>query len=51
LEFEVVYFVESAELRDYLDAQQRINIDIAKLFEKEKIEFAFPTQTVHLVKS
>lgn len=35
---------------DVLQAQHDINVEIKKQFEKEKIEFALPTQTVHLKK-
>jgi small-conductance mechanosensitive channel len=34
-----------------MNAQQSINLQIMEAFEKEKIEFAFPTRTVHLVKN
>ena len=30
----------------YMDKQQAIYLDIFKTFEKEKIEFAYPTQTL-----
>ena len=33
-----------------MDTQQEINFALARAFEKEKIEFAFPTQTVHVKK-
>ncbi len=47
----VVYWLNYyPEWSDVLDAQQEINLGIKKQFEKEKIEFAFPTQTIHLKK-
>jgi small-conductance mechanosensitive channel len=46
LRFEVVYFVLSAEFNVYMDIQQNINLTIYQQFEKEKINFAFPTQTM-----
>lgn len=46
LRFEVVYFVLSAEFNIYMDIQQNINLAIYQQFEKEKINFAFPTQTM-----
>jgi len=46
LDFELVYFVDSAEYADYMDVNQRINIEIFNKFNKEGIEFAYPTQTV-----
>lgn len=46
LNFEVVYFINSAEYNDYMDLQQAINFELMEQFEKEKIEFAYPTQKV-----
>lgn len=46
--FEVVYFVLSADYNLYMDVQQAINLAVYERFEKEGIEFAFPTQTLHL---
>ena len=46
LNFEVVYFVESAEYIQYMNTQQEINLSIIKKFASEGIEFAYPTQTV-----
>ncbi len=50
LNFEVVYYINSGDYADYMDAQQKINLAIMKEFEKEGIEMAFPTQTIHLAK-
>ncbi len=46
LDFEFVYYVESADFNFYMDRQQEIYLDIFTAFEREKIEFAYPTQTV-----
>lgn len=51
LNFETVYYISSAEYAEYLDIQQRINLAIYKKFEAEKIDFAFPTQTIFIEKS
>ncbi|PLX31108.1 MAG: mechanosensitive ion channel protein MscS [Ignavibacteria bacterium] len=48
LNFEFVYYVLSPEYLDYMNTQQRINLAIYRKFEEEGIEFAFPTQTVHV---
>lgn len=48
--FEFVYHVLSKEYSDYLKAQQNINFEIKKKFEKEGIEFAYPTQTIYVSK-
>lgn len=51
LNFEVVYFIDSADYNKYMDIQQQINFGIAEAFEKEGIEIAFPTQTIILNKN
>ena len=48
LEFEVVYYVKSAEYGQFMDIQQRINLELISTFQASGIEFAFPTQTIHL---
>lgn len=49
--FEVVYYVLSADYNRYLDIHQKINLDIYNEFEKQKIHFAYPTQTLYVNKS
>jgi len=46
LNFETVYFVNSNDYNNYMDAQQKIYLEILEGFGKEKIEFAYPTQTL-----
>ncbi|MCB2203363.1 mechanosensitive ion channel family protein [bacterium] len=48
LNFEFVYYVLSREYNVFMDTQQRINMSIYRKFEEEGIEFAYPTQTIHL---
>ena len=48
LDFELVYFVPSNDYIQAMEAQQRINLNIVQRFAEEGIEFAFPTQTLHL---
>ncbi len=43
LDFEVVYFVLSAEFGQYMNIQQAINFAIIAEFAKRKIDFAYPT--------
>ena len=50
LNFETVYYVTSPEYIDYINAQQSINLAIKERFEKEGIEFAYPTQTLLIQK-
>jgi small-conductance mechanosensitive channel len=51
LDFEVVYWVKSADYNTYMDIQQTINLSIFEKFSKEKIEFAYPTQTLFIDKN
>ncbi|HMB25807.1 MAG TPA: mechanosensitive ion channel family protein [Patescibacteria group bacterium] len=51
LNFELVYLVNSDDYADYMEKKQEINLAIFKEFEKEKIEFAYPTQVIVLNKS
>jgi len=48
LDFEAVYYMLTADYTAYMDAQQAINLALVRRFEQERIEFAFPTQTVYL---
>jgi len=48
LDFEVVYYVLSPDYALYMDIQQAINLALYRRFAKEGIEFAFPTQTLHV---
>lgn len=46
LNFEVVFFVESADYNEFMDIQQSVNIRIFEEFAKRGIQFAYPTQRV-----
>jgi small-conductance mechanosensitive channel len=46
LNFEFVYYVVGADYAKYMDIQQAINLEIFEAFEKEKVEFAYPSQTL-----
>ena len=48
--FDIIYYINSHDYTDYMNAQQEINLEIMRQFEKEKIEMAYPTQTVYLKK-
>jgi small-conductance mechanosensitive channel len=48
LVFEVVYFVRGNDYEKYMDIQEEINVRLYETFAKQKIEFAYPTQTVYL---
>ena len=48
LNFEVVYYVKVPDYNVYMDIQQALNLDIYKRFEDERIDFAYPTQTIYM---
>ncbi len=47
LNFEIVYYVNSKEYLDYMNAHQAINLEIKKTFDEKGFGFAFPTQTIY----
>ena len=50
LNFEIVYFVLNGDYNKYMDIQQEINYKIFDEFNKRKIDFAYPTQTLFVSK-
>lgn len=48
LNYEVVYIVQTADFNQYMDVQQGINFEIFAEFEKQGIDFAYPTRTLHV---
>lgn len=46
--FEVVYHVLDGDYNAYMDAQQAVNLGLMEVFEREGIEFAYPTQMLHV---
>jgi len=50
LNFDFVYYVTSSNYNIYMDRHQAINLGIYEAFEKQKIDFAYPTQTVFINK-
>lgn len=51
INYEVVHWVQSADYNVYMDVQQDINLAIIECFANEGIEFAYPTQMLHLYQS
>ena len=51
LDIETVYYMEVPDFSIYAETRQRINLELYRRFQEEGIEFAFPTQTVHLQKA
>jgi small-conductance mechanosensitive channel len=50
LNFETVYYMLKPDYTLYMDTQERINLGLLRRFEKEGIEFAYPTQTLFVEK-
>jgi small-conductance mechanosensitive channel len=48
LNFEVVYYVLSPDFNIYMDIQQSINLELHRQFEKDGIDFAYPTRTIYM---
>jgi small-conductance mechanosensitive channel len=48
LNLEIVYWVENPDYNLYMDTQQKINLELFKQFEDEKIEFAYPSQSLYI---
>ena len=50
LNFDVTFYTNNPDYDIYLDRKQELNLKIFEAFQKEGIEFAYPTQLVHLKK-
>lgn len=50
IDYEVVYYVLSADYGIYMDRQQAINLEILRRFEEAGVEFAYPTQTLFVTR-
>jgi len=47
LTFDIVYYITSEDYAKFMDINQELNLKLKEIFEKEKIAFAYPTQTVY----
>ncbi|MFP4111410.1 MAG: mechanosensitive ion channel family protein [Candidatus Woesearchaeota archaeon] len=50
LVYEIAYYVNSPDYNEYMNIQQNVNLGLVERFQKEKIDFAYPTQTIFLNK-
>ncbi len=48
LDYEIVYFVESREYADFMDARHAVNLALFRRFAAEGVDFAYPTRTLML---
>ena len=51
LDIMVLYYVNSPEWEDLIDAQQKINYSIIEIVNKHNSEFAFPSTSVYIEKN
>ena len=51
LNFEIVYYVLSADYLTYANINQAVNLAVLRRFAAEKIEFAYPTRTIVVKRS
>lgn len=50
LDFEVVYWMNTPDYKDYADTHQKILFDLHEAFEQQGIEFAYPTHVQYVAK-
>lgn len=50
LNFEIVYWINSADFNTYADIAQAVNLEIFSAFAEKNIAFAYPTQTIFVQK-
>ena len=50
LNFEIVYYISSPDYMTYMDVRHKVNLVIFQKFAEDKIDFAYPTQTVYVNK-
>ena len=48
LDIFVVYWCKTTVYKEFLQAMEELNLDIKRQFDAARLEFAFPTQTIHL---
>ena len=51
LDFKCMYWYHPPAYWDYMEFTERLNLEILTRFNEAGIEFAFPTQTIHLAKA
>gem|GEM_PF-4135123 len=47
MNFDTVYYIKTRDYYLYMDTTEKVNFEILKYFEKNKIEIPFPTRTVY----
>lgn len=50
IDFELIYFALDRDLKVHMDLQEKILLEIFKKFSQEKVDFAYPTQSLLIEK-
>ncbi len=50
LNFTTVYFILDSDYKIFMDIQQRINLEIKRIFDEKALNFAFPTRSIFIEK-
>jgi len=45
--YELVYYIDDRDYTFYMDVNEKVNLKILELLEKEEVEIPFPTQTIY----
>ncbi len=51
LTFEIVYWMQSGDYAEYVNVENSLNLELVRIFEEKKIDFAYPTQTLFIEKA
>ena len=51
LNFEIVFYLLTADYLEYMNVQQQVFFELKEAFEREKIDFAYPTQQILIRRS
>ncbi|MBL7045465.1 MAG: mechanosensitive ion channel family protein [Parcubacteria group bacterium] len=50
LNYDVSYYVKTTDYKEFRDIEEGISLNIIEKFQKEKIDFAYPTRTIYSAK-
>ncbi|HVS17230.1 MAG TPA: mechanosensitive ion channel family protein [Planctomycetota bacterium] len=51
LDIKLIYFLETLDYGTFLREQHRMNLDVLRIAAELEVDFAFPTQTIHMAPS
>ena len=50
IDYELVFYAKVTSYKEFLETNEKILFDIFEKFKENGIEFAYPTQTLHIKK-